>query len=1216
MNKEKLRSSWFVVLTGTLLLLACPGLHPVLAADPPGWKLAFSDGFDRDRLGHTWNPLKGSWKIADGWLTGREGEILCTVRFPGPQRLEYEARSAELSSVGDHRICDLSAFLAANESGYRGGYFIGFGSEHNTCSKILARGEQIARYDALVTPFRTHHVVCEWDGETLTHEIDGKVVHRETPENPLAGVPHQMIGFYMWENGYVDNVKVYTRTGEAILPTEKKVVIPAAVDPGLIANGSFEETHPGMEPPLPIRWFIQRWSRDDTVELVTDATEAHRGRRFLRVYAPGIHGLRMHNMRAGGIQMKPGTTYVIRLWARTSSGTSSVLTTEPGGEEFELTETWQLYTIQYAHPADEAPDMGLYFAVQGGPADVDDVSIVEDGKEEPVTAELAASWEGLEEVAFADAWTEPGWESRVRVVVQEVVGEAAENYPVSLQVKEILRSFILDSVRPEKIRIVDPSTDGGRQVPFAVVASDRNPFLSKDDQVLFLADCPARSRKTYFIYRRDSRREEGLFTPTDQLPDAVNVASDYPYRLAVDVNVSEKRCTVAARRVDDRIEAEVVGWTAAEATAELISPDGNQRLQVPLATAAPGHWRPTQTFRLPEGISPGVWRLEATFEEGSAKSEKVSTPFVIGNALWFGNTSKRIYEDDSPRYGRGEAHVAAAGNQWKPFQVALASEKGLRDVALRATDLKQQGGTGRLASEAIAIDCVEQALVTEGYRSGDIPDPLIPWQSENVRAGRQRVAYVTIKVPEGLAGGMYTGTMTAEDATGAVAELPVSLEVFPFSLPARRSFSPVISAGFGGGAFSPEAARAAPVRQTGRFRFARYYPIPHRRATLDMLRFLGERHMTPFYYSSNTAPYHIPWVYDPVKKTGELDFTLSEDGLDLADTLDVKYLFYNAENRIREHGGCMYQYYPEKKDSLYGWHGTELGRDMFYARMNPLAEYLRKRGWAERTLFYTNDEGFGRKTGPPLEGRDANELIAEYSRLIHEVDPGFKTFTADNAGGNWISPLKETDHFVGVMSKANQERFRAQGSVYWGIYNRNILLRKPLGIPRITGLDYYLRGWAHHFQLEAFHESTNPWINQNRYSHSGSKNGFFIVGGVVGQGFSHYVYPWPEWRSPWKEGLPTLVSSLRFEALRESIDDYEYMKMLSDTAGRLPADSPLRQRCAALLERAKAFVAKSNMGDDYRYGGSHSNMVVDGDELDALLRDIGRAIAEGIVIAE
>jgi len=130
-----------------------------------------------------------------------------------------------------------------------------------------------------------------------------------------------------------------------------------------------------------------------------------------------------------------------------------------------------------------------------------------------------------------------------------------------------------------------------------------------------------------------------------------------------------------------------------------------------------------------------------------------------------------------------------------------------------------------------------------------------------------------------------------------------------------------------------------------------------------------------------------------------------------------------------------------------------------------------------------------------------------------------------------------------------------------------------------------------------------------RYSHAGSKNSFFITGGGW-QGFSHLVYPWPAWRQPWNKRLPAFVSSLRIEALRESIDDYEYMQILTDTAGRQPAGSPFHQRCLNLLEEAKTFAAKSNLGDDYRYGGSHSVFQFDGNELNNLMRKIGRALTE------
>ena len=204
-----------------MLTLAAMVLFPARAAaaeGPPGWKLAFSDDFERAVLGGNWAAVDGSWRIENGWLTGK-GEMLCALRFAGPQRLEYDARSADGRNVGD-----LTGYVAGSEMGFRDGYFFGFGSNRNTVSKLLMLTRRIAEHKVLIQPSKTHHVACEWDGKQLTHVIDGAVACRVTPDEQLEGAGHDRVGFYLWQPGYVDNVRVYTRTGAALRPGE----VPAA----------------------------------------------------------------------------------------------------------------------------------------------------------------------------------------------------------------------------------------------------------------------------------------------------------------------------------------------------------------------------------------------------------------------------------------------------------------------------------------------------------------------------------------------------------------------------------------------------------------------------------------------------------------------------------------------------------------------------------------------------------------------------------------------------------------------------------------------------------------------------------------------------------------------------------------------------------------------------------------------------------------------------
>ena len=71
------------------------------------WTAAFSDDFERAELGPDWEVEDGEWRIENGRLVGT-GTIMCTRRFPGSQRIAYDALTTNESP------CDLSAVLSAN----------------------------------------------------------------------------------------------------------------------------------------------------------------------------------------------------------------------------------------------------------------------------------------------------------------------------------------------------------------------------------------------------------------------------------------------------------------------------------------------------------------------------------------------------------------------------------------------------------------------------------------------------------------------------------------------------------------------------------------------------------------------------------------------------------------------------------------------------------------------------------------------------------------------------------------------------------------------------------------------------------------------------------------------------------------------------------------------------------------------------------------------
>lgn len=197
--------AFLLVSLGLMLVVGCQGAVPSDNGDLAvrgGWVLQFTDNFERGELGDNWRVVSGTWNVENERLQG-EGVILCVRSFPGSQRLEFDASSDD--------PCDLSGLLCTGPQGHRGGYFFGFGSDNNVHSKLLICGVSVKTYDQLITPHKIHHVVCQRDGNLLTHIVDGAVVMNYTHDQFLNGEGHEMVGVYIYTSGMIDNVRVYTK---------------------------------------------------------------------------------------------------------------------------------------------------------------------------------------------------------------------------------------------------------------------------------------------------------------------------------------------------------------------------------------------------------------------------------------------------------------------------------------------------------------------------------------------------------------------------------------------------------------------------------------------------------------------------------------------------------------------------------------------------------------------------------------------------------------------------------------------------------------------------------------------------------------------------------------------------------------------------------------------------------------------------------------------
>jgi len=187
-------------------------LAAVAAPAPTGWKLVYSDPFDRRAFAEIANDLRpwvvvgGRWKIQDGALQRDGGRgnamVFHSKRFPGNQRIEFDCRATETQ--------DFFVILCGARQHWTGGYLfaysVGKPSDFRVTDKTVVRGLPGGELG------KWHHVVCQVEDYEVSWWADGKLLLKRAYAPALRGPIGGHIGFYCYAaTGRIDNVKIYTR---------------------------------------------------------------------------------------------------------------------------------------------------------------------------------------------------------------------------------------------------------------------------------------------------------------------------------------------------------------------------------------------------------------------------------------------------------------------------------------------------------------------------------------------------------------------------------------------------------------------------------------------------------------------------------------------------------------------------------------------------------------------------------------------------------------------------------------------------------------------------------------------------------------------------------------------------------------------------------------------------------------------------------------------
>ena len=174
--------------------------------------------------------------------------------------------------------------------------------------------------------------------------------------------------------------------------------------------------------------------------------------------------------------------------------------------------------------------------------------------------------------------------------------------------------------------------------------------------------------------------------------------------------------------------------------------------------------------------------------------------------VWTSARTVRFLRDARPG-GAAGVKIAAARNEWESFQILLRCDTAMGSVKVAAGDLRGPGGAV-IRGDRMRIFRQHQMHLTVGtsrnktFRAGWYPDALIPARHPvtrkpltvgrlramplNLPAGQTHGFWIDLYVPTTARAGTYRGSFRVS-AGGTTVEVPVSLEVWDFALPRTAS---------------------------------------------------------------------------------------------------------------------------------------------------------------------------------------------------------------------------------------------------------------------------------------------------------------------------------------------------------------------------------------------------------------------------------------------
>ena len=523
--------------------------------------------------------------------------------------------------------------------------------------------------------------------------------------------------------------------------------------------------------------------------------------------------------------------------------------------------------------------------------------------------------------------------------------------------------------------------------------------------------------------------------------------------------------------------------------------------------------------------------------------------YAVADGIWWAEPDWKVAPTlpQPPKETKKPIAIGAAKNDFESFQLVVnGSENGINDLSL-SLDGNLYGKDGAtISADNVQIRYAYYHFVHRKTDKigliGDWPDALPPLEKPLVLAPkRNQPLWVTVKVPQDAKAGDYRGTLKLR-RNGAEEKIPFSVHVWNFALPERNRHETA----FG-------------MNHSLIFRYHNCKTDEEKRAVLEL-------------YWKNFADYRVsvytPAPLDPVNVTWNPD--------SLTATLDFTAFDKEIERRIREHKitnfrmglqGMGWRTYENRSHGKIG--KFEAGSPQYEAMLSDylkkIEAHLKEKGRLDMAYIYWFDEP---------EAKDY-EFVAEYNARLQKYAPGLARMITEEPNAPFLAALEKAETNINIWCPVSHnyndeeaQKRQANGERFWWYVCTGpkapyctLFIDHPGTELRVWFWQAFQRKivgslvWTSTYWTSpsAFpKDAQNPYDDPMGYVSSGppgSKR-------YWGNGDGRFVYPPLEAATPGRNDgkaiLKPPVASIRWEMIREGIEDHEMLLMLLDLKTKRP----------------------------------------------------------------